>query len=144
MIKRVVELYTPPFHFICGYIQDRDHHTVADQQDGPDTLRVRGWGRIGYMEDAGALQDAVGAELAKAVTNHWRMLQQPTYTCKGKGGRYKLLGSATGAGEGDLKGTPDEFIYQDTQTGQLYRRTHSWATRMEAVDYDGDGAGPSI
>jgi hypothetical protein len=134
MLKRVADLYALPFQFVHGYIQDNDHRMVADQHDGPDSLRVRGWGRISYMEDPENLQDAVGTEIAKAVTAHWEMLKQPLYTCKGKGGRYRLLGSAIGAGEGDLKGTPDQLIYQDVETGQLFRRTHSWTDRMELVD----------
>ncbi|MBT2299203.1 hypothetical protein J7E70_01875 [Variovorax paradoxus] len=70
-------LYKAPFHFIHGYIYDANHKMVADQ-DGFEgavhehvAARVRGWGRIGYMPDAAALQDEVGAVLADALTAFW-------------------------------------------------------------------------
>lgn len=70
--QRVLELYKPPFQFIHGYIQDADHRMVADQHDGPDSLRVRGWGRISYMDNPEKLQDAVGTMIAEALTEKWQ------------------------------------------------------------------------
>ncbi len=72
-------LYRPPFKFRMGYIHDAGGHMVADQDGfGPDSkviesvaARVRGWGRIGYMPDAEALQDEVGAVIADALTAYW-------------------------------------------------------------------------
>jgi hypothetical protein len=70
-------LYKPPFMFVHGYIFDADSRMVADQdgfQGGVEThiaARVRGWGRIGYMPDAEALQDEVGAVIAEALTEFW-------------------------------------------------------------------------
>lgn len=69
--QRALELYEPPFQFHCGYIQDAKHRMVADQHEGPDSLRVRGWGRISYMEDPEKLQDEVGALIAEALTEKW-------------------------------------------------------------------------
>ena len=69
--QRALDLYKPPFKFECGYIQDSKHRMVADQHDGPDSLRVRGWGRISYMEDPEKLQDEVGALIAEALTEKW-------------------------------------------------------------------------
>lgn len=72
-------LYKPPFKFRMGYIHDAGGHMVADQDgfgEGSKVFdsiaaRVRGWGRIGYMPDAEALQDEVGAVLADALTAYW-------------------------------------------------------------------------
>jgi hypothetical protein len=70
-------LYEPPFKFMHGYIYDAKGRMVADQ-DGFEggveahiAARVRGWGRIGYLPDAAALQDEVGAILAEALTAFW-------------------------------------------------------------------------
>lgn len=71
-------LYKPPFRFLHGYIHDADTQMVADQggfEGAVEThiaARVRGWGRIGYMPDAEALQDEVGAVIAEALTAFWK------------------------------------------------------------------------
>lgn len=70
--QRALELYEPPFQFHCGYIQDAKHRMVADQHEGPDSLRVRGWGRISCMEEPEKLQDEVGALIAEALTEKWQ------------------------------------------------------------------------
>lgn len=72
-------LYRPPFTFRMGYIRDAGGHMVADQDgfgEGSKVFdsvaaRVRGWGRIGYMPDAEALQDEVGVVIAEALTAYW-------------------------------------------------------------------------
>ncbi|MGS3469178.1 hypothetical protein ACB303_24365 [Citrobacter farmeri] len=66
-------LYTPPFRFEHGYIWDAKGKMVADNHvDGEDAaLRVRGWGRISYMENPEALQDEVGNVIALAMTEFW-------------------------------------------------------------------------
>ncbi len=78
-------IYTPPFRFVHGYIYDASSRMVADQGgfDGAaDTVagavaaRVRGWGRIGYMPDAEALQDEVGAVIAEALTAFWHAAEE--------------------------------------------------------------------
>ncbi|WP_240465437.1 hypothetical protein [Pseudomonas aeruginosa] len=44
---------------------------VADNHvDGDQVLRVRGWGRIVYMENPEELQDEFGAMLAEALTEY--------------------------------------------------------------------------
>lgn len=70
-------LYRPPFRFTHGYIYDATNQMVADQ-DGFEgavethiAARVRGWGRIGYLPDAAALQDEVGQVIADALTAFW-------------------------------------------------------------------------
>ena len=78
-------LYRPPFKFRGGYIHDAGGHMVADQDgfgEGSKVFdsiaaRVRGWGRIGYMPDAEALQDEVGAVIADALTAYWSAVQHP-------------------------------------------------------------------
>lgn len=78
-------LYKPPFKFRMGYIHDAGGHMVADQDgfgEGSKVFdsiaaRVRGWGRIGYLPDAEALQDEVGAVIADALTAYWAAAPQP-------------------------------------------------------------------
>lgn len=78
-------LYRPPFKFRMGYIHDAGGHMVADQDgfgEGSKVFdsiaaRVRGWGRIGYLPDAEALQDEVGAVIADALTAYWAAAPQP-------------------------------------------------------------------
>ena len=72
-------LYTPPFRHEHGYIRDSNHQMVAD--DAGDTMvgviaaRIRGWGRIQYMDNpegrAGALQDEVAEMVADALNRYW-------------------------------------------------------------------------
>ena len=55
---------------------------------------------------------------------------RPLYTCIGKGGEYRYLGTAIGAG--DSRGELFE-VYQD-ESGQLYHRTpEDFMERMEPV-----------
>uniref|UniRef100_A0AAU6W4G2 Uncharacterized protein n=1 Tax=Pseudomonas phage Cygsa01 TaxID=3138529 RepID=A0AAU6W4G2_9VIRU len=42
------------------------------------------------------------------------------YECQGKGGRYRLIGESTGAGD-DNRGESVK-VYQDTVTGKLFHR----------------------
>lgn len=63
-----LDLYTPPFRYENGYVWDDNNHVVTD--DGGEFVtgviasRIRGWGRIQYMDKprgrAAALQDDVG------------------------------------------------------------------------------------
>lgn len=56
------------------------------------------------------------------------------YTCKGKGGRYEILGLATGAG---LTRGEDRLVYQDVSTGRLFLRTEAdFSERMERMQSD--------
>lgn len=64
------ELYKPPFRHDRGYIFDADSNMVADDAEA-NIMRVRGWGRIGYMEDPELLQDEVGVMIAEALTAYW-------------------------------------------------------------------------
>ena len=53
------------------------------------------------------------------------------YTCIGKGGTYRLIGTSKGAGV--YKGQT-LIVYQDIHTGQLYHRTAvDFAERMAQV-----------
>lgn len=78
-------LYTPPFKHLYGYIYDSKGLMVADSGDveGPKSVeaavasRVRGWGRIGYMPDAKALQDEVGVMMAEALTLYYTTHMKP-------------------------------------------------------------------
>lgn len=72
---KAIALYTAPFTFERGYIWDAAGRMVADnyrldEEDGA-VLRVRGWGRISYLDDPEALQDEVGNAIAEAMTEFW-------------------------------------------------------------------------
>lgn len=71
---RAKALYVPPFRFEDGYIWDAKGQMVADDHvddHGTQPLRVRGWGRIGYLKDAEDLQDEVGKHIAEILSAHW-------------------------------------------------------------------------
>ena len=61
------DLYVPPFRYERGYIWDSNDHMVSDNDmgnvKGLIATRIRGWGRIQYMDKpelrAAALQDEV-------------------------------------------------------------------------------------
>jgi len=82
LTRRALALYKPPFNFNYGYIFDGDHNTVADS-GGMDELknmiisRVRGWGRICYMDEPEKLQDKVGELVAVALTEYWERNTAP-------------------------------------------------------------------
>lgn len=75
-VERVVRgdalaLYEPPFRFEHGYIYDAVNNIVSDDH-GMDTVgRVRGWGRISYLQNPEELQDTVGQLMAEALTEFW-------------------------------------------------------------------------
>lgn len=83
--NRALALYSGPFRFDPhgGYIwaegggegvemvADRAGGVNAPAADPAAVTRVRGWGRIGYMEDAAALHDAAGELIAEALTEYW-------------------------------------------------------------------------
>jgi outer membrane phospholipase A len=82
--KRALALYKPPFKFQYGYIYDSEGNVVADNsserdeevtcssaENGNLLLRVRGWGRIGYMENPEQLQDTVGELIVEALNAYW-------------------------------------------------------------------------
>ena len=76
---QALAIYKPPFHFHRGYIYDANSAMVADQggPGGQETVqgavaaRVRGWGRLGYMENGAALQDEIGQVVAEALNDFW-------------------------------------------------------------------------
>ncbi len=68
--KKALALYKPPFKFVHGYIFDSENQMFADQHE-TSVCRVRGWGRLSYMDEPEKLQDAVGEHIAKALTAYW-------------------------------------------------------------------------
>jgi hypothetical protein len=67
--KAAMAIYKPPFKHHRGYIYDSQQHMVADDHDvhAAVVARVRGWGRIGYMQNPEELQDEVGEMMADAL-----------------------------------------------------------------------------
>jgi hypothetical protein len=68
---RALSIYTPPFKFERGYVFDSSGHMVGDSSL-PEEIRVRGWGRISYMEQPEQLQDKIGEMIANALTEYWQ------------------------------------------------------------------------
>ena len=66
-----LKLYKPPFKLDHGYIFDSHGEMVADQVDPIAIARIRGWGRISYMDNAENLQDAVGELIVEALNEKW-------------------------------------------------------------------------
>lgn len=77
LTEKAISLYKPPFTFRYGYIHDGSGHVVADNnvENDDQLLRIRGWGRILYMENPEALQDEVGRIVAEALTEYWSRKQ---------------------------------------------------------------------
>ena len=69
--ERALALYKPPFTLQHGYIFDATQQMVADSAGENALLRIRGWGRIGYLPDPETLQDLVGTMIATALTEYW-------------------------------------------------------------------------
>ncbi len=65
-------LYKPPFRYDSTYIWDAKHEMVMNVNETSESeLVLRGWGRVGGMENAEALHDEVGKHIAKALTEYW-------------------------------------------------------------------------
>lgn len=76
-MKNTKIIYKPPFTYDkqSGFIYDAEHNHVADKANGSSeygVARVRGWGRISYMENPKEIQDSIGEHIAKALTEYWR------------------------------------------------------------------------
>ncbi len=73
--QQAIKLYTPPFIYKDGYVFDANGYIVLDNvievTKDIDFLRIRGWGRISYMENSEELQDTVGKLVAIALTEFW-------------------------------------------------------------------------
>lgn len=75
-MKNVKDIYKPPFTYdrLSGFIYDAEDNHVADKADGSSehgAVRVRGWGRISYMENPEEIQDSIGEHIARALTEYW-------------------------------------------------------------------------
>lgn len=68
--RKAIEMLKPPFSYEHGYIFDSEHNMVSDDHDcGTGTIaRLRGWGRLGKLEDGAEIQDAIGELIAEALT----------------------------------------------------------------------------
>lgn len=78
--QAALDLYKPPFRYEYGYVFDSNNQMVADKGEvgklkGLIATRIRGWGRIQYMDNpvgrAGQLQDEVGKIVAEALNEYW-------------------------------------------------------------------------
>ena len=69
--QQALDQYTPPFSYRGGYIHDVDHKMVADDAGGNHILRIRGWGKLGKLENGAEVQDMIGELIAEALTEYW-------------------------------------------------------------------------
>lgn len=77
--RAALDLYTPPFRHEYGFIRDANNEIVADDASSEATgliaARIRGWGRIQYMDNpkgrANALQDEMAEIVAEALNAYW-------------------------------------------------------------------------
>lgn len=122
---RAMALFTPPFKFNCGYIQDQEYNMVADKPRTGD-LRVRGWGRISYMPDAEALQDEVGAVIADALTEYWNRRTAHVE----QGGEAVYFGQLAFSKSYEWVETTADSLYAFAKTRTLY--THPAPVAPEA------------
>lgn len=84
--QAALDLYKPPFRYEYGYVFDSNNQMVADKGEigelkGMIATRVRGWGRIQYMDNpvgrAAQLQDEVGKIVAEALNFYWKIQEAP-------------------------------------------------------------------
>ena len=71
LMTNALKLCKPPFFFRVGYIFDSTGNMIADEAGVGAIARMRGWGRLGGMENAEDLQDAIGKHIAQAMTEYW-------------------------------------------------------------------------
>lgn len=80
--QATLDLYIPPFRYVGGYIYDSNNNMVADSgtdlAHGTIISRIRGWGRIAYLDNnmarAEQLQDEAGKIVAEALNMYWKTL----------------------------------------------------------------------
>ena len=73
-------VFEPPFTHKAGYIWAKAGPIMDDAGDQIHVSRMRGWGRLtgkGHgglgmdPAEAAVMQDAIGAKIAKILTEHW-------------------------------------------------------------------------
>lgn len=69
VLSAALDLYEPPFRYDLDgqMIFDSENNLIAD---------VRGWGRIEKMENAVALQDAIGELIKESLNDTWDVLNK--------------------------------------------------------------------
>ena len=87
---KAMGLYCAPFKYVHGYIFDANNNMVADEA-AASCLRVRGWGRISYLKDPEALQDAAGELVAEALTEYWRRRAPPAAESSAQSSKYEAV-----------------------------------------------------
>lgn len=95
----------------------------------PDTIE-------GFALFGAALEDAYRKGLAKRLIGEVvEEEKRQLYTCKGKGGKYELLGTVTPAGTlRDVFAPGTLVVYRDTKTGAQWARTmEDFEERMEKL-----------
>lgn len=73
--QKAMSLFKPPFRYdsMGGYIWDSENNMFADQEEiEMGTIsRLRGWGRLSYLEDGEEIQDAMGEIFAEALNMYF-------------------------------------------------------------------------
>src|SRR3546814_2601309 len=78
VVRDALALYEPPFTFDHGYIYDAKDRMVMDAHRRTNEaghtsieMRVRGWGRIGYMPNGRSEERRVGKECVSTCRSRW-------------------------------------------------------------------------
>lgn len=73
--QKAMELLKPPFRLNHGYIFDSAHNPnmVADEGECEigTIARLRGWGRLGYLDDGAKIQDEIGNIICDALNEYF-------------------------------------------------------------------------
>ncbi len=68
--KEALNQCSPVFEYYSGYIFDGNGNMFLDNGEGEE-IRVRGWGRLGKLENGDQVQDAIGQHIANALNEYW-------------------------------------------------------------------------
>lgn len=111
-------------------VDDHTEQALAMVPVKPTQAMISAGWKVGLMGMDRDGPQAIYAAMLAAAPSAPKADDRPLYTCIGKGGEYRYLGTAIGAG--DSRGELAE-VYQD-RTGQLFHRTpEDFMERMEPI-----------
>jgi len=129
--NRALALYTPPFRVMEGAIYDAAGNMVADDREG--VARVRGWGRIGYLQDGAALQDMVGELLVAAMNAYWED-NIPSMKLPGEFSNPEELFKAMGVDDSSIAAREEKIrILQGQLEAERVRADEGWSRLVDVT-----------
>lgn len=69
--QRAFDSCAAPFERVHGYIFDANGNTISDDTAEGIVTRMRGWGRLHYLDKPEELQDAIGDLIVEALNEFW-------------------------------------------------------------------------